>query len=1181
VFERPFGPSSTLCWHCHGDVWAPLAAQRGIESALGRSHEQDDHIVEIVLTIGWCSACKGAHCCVRRPGTEHKVRLYFTPEEFGTMYRGMAPGVVCDAPQASRQASNHLSMLRIVKQNHTLVDAALLEMIPYVNACLAVDRRWHAGWRGWLCGCTVPGAIVERHNISRKKATDALRALAEEELAKVVREKEGVIRSMLADRPRDGEVPMPNGAGDEGRPPFGPLMPHPMFRAADDPGPGQDDERLPGGERDGAEIAPVARPEGLPLLEDGEPIVGPEGPIAQLGQALLREGDLSPASDVTVIPEEQPAALAEGFDAVVAGFVPAKGKVDREDVLDAIAYPQEDKPPPLPPSDFDAPFEWGEFQWGALKPFDVGTLPENIIQMIGKGVPPRCEQRPRAPDASELAPPRLEQFLPPPPIGGGPVYVDGLAHFGAPAPPPLEAVLPPARAGLTGPPAVTLPGIPARWAPRNRLLPWVPVPPPPPNRGRGPLPPAPLSPVGPPRILRPDPPPPRGVPAAPAPPPLPPPPDPLVAARSAKSFNRLEVNVWGGDSTGSKPVEIDQIARERAEVARDAESMALQRPALQNTVTLLVDPQTLADPTAAPLALQMGPVPPSTVFFENNAYNTRVAIVERQIKPWKKYALTKDETEEVKAIATAMADELRSDKVIDDMITVLGLGHLKSSKWSLKRAETALRALQAKYDPQYQFTGSVKLEPMQPGKAPRLIVADGDYGQVMAWMTIGVLERWIVRRYKGRTIKGMGKKERMQALAKDLAQCKRGTKGEILEWVKTNILENDGSAWDACCSAELREVTENILCEAVAERLKKHIVPEAMYIKQHGKTLEDKYIALRVTARPTGTQPTWSALDASSKGAEEIMSILGKQYKVCLAAVRRSGHRGTSILNWIINYVCWMWVIFGREGAGFAANNRLCAVDIFGIRRMLKMIFEGDDSILSLTGLLTDDQLQTFKERWEKLGHRPKLFKRKPGDAAEFCGWKFLVGELGIVEGTETPDVPRQFKNGHTTRIKEAISMAVKEDKTGFAACVVPGIMARAYTLAEKTPNLARYFLNLAELINGGKKFLSGFDREALFNVGYEGSVTHECELPEMWKPFDPEKYMKPVLRWRSVVDEVYEAVNSGMALDAHAEAGFAVKHGWVRQEDEYWRFIDMLNHGLHCTQLNPMSREDFPPAFR
>ena len=67
--------------------------------------------------------------------------------------------------------------------------------------------------------------------------------------------------------------------------------------------------------------------------------------------------------------------------------------------------------------------------------------------------------------------------------------------------------------------------------------------------------------------------------------------------------------------------------------------------------------------------------------------------------------------------------------------------------------------------------------------------------------------------------------------------------------------------------------------------------------------------------------------------------------------------------------------------------------DIFGAKGRFKFGFEGDDSCLWLIGRqLTPAELEVLESRWAFLGHRPKLFMRKNGDVAEFCGWKIVVG---------------------------------------------------------------------------------------------------------------------------------------------------------------------------------------------
>jgi len=62
----------------------------------------------------------------------------------------------------------------------------------------------------------------------------------------------------------------------------------------------------------------------------------------------------------------------------------------------------------------------------------------------------------------------------------------------------------------------------------------------------------------------------------------------------------------------------------------------------------------------------------------------------------------------------------------------------------------------------------VKLEPMPEGKAPRMLIADGDEGQVLALLTICCIEDLIKKHMPKKTIKGLGKRKAMERIAAEL-----------------------------------------------------------------------------------------------------------------------------------------------------------------------------------------------------------------------------------------------------------------------------------------------------------------------------------------------------------------------------------------------------------------------------
>ena len=115
-----------------------------------------------------------------------------------------------------------------------------------------------------------------------------------------------------------------------------------------------------------------------------------------------------------------------------------------------------------------------------------------------------------------------------------------------------------------------------------------------------------------------------------------------------------------------------------------------------------------------------------------------------------------------------------------------------------------------------------------------------------------------------------------------------------------------------------------------------------------------------------------------------------------IQAIRQSGDRGTSIFNWITNFVLWTcvlekdpWVFVGKSDGKngkrrYIVQEYTCAFT--GKKNILRFVFEGDDSILgSMLNLASlADQIEL---EWSRLGFRMKLIFHDTGSVATFTGY--------------------------------------------------------------------------------------------------------------------------------------------------------------------------------------------------
>lgn len=572
------------------------------------------------------------------------------------------------------------------------------------------------------------------------------------------------------------------------------------------------------------------------------------------------------------------------------------------------------------------------------------------------------------------------------------------------------------------------------------------------------------------------------------------------------------------------------------------------------------------------LAAKYGPTTKDRVFYDNNPKRVADAIDQRITQKHVEFDMTDDDRAELTAVADHLCDEIKNSDAIDRIASWLLFGDIKSKRWALTRAEMALNVLMWSLNPDFQFSAAIKLEPMGAGKPPRMLIADGDAGAVMSALTIGVLERYICQYYKHRTIKGKPKAARMREICQRAFEMRNDSEA----W-DAFMLENDGSAWDTCCKLALRELTENRVLDVMYDKLYKFFTPYNWFQEARKKADHTKKYKLNlntnkvdVTRYTTGSKFT----------QEELAKVMCKRRtQVCIASIRRSGDRGTSILNWIINMVCWAWVLGGPCGVTIMhANGKVC-IDVLGTKRRFMIWLEGDDSLLWLTGRhFTGAELSHLESRWIKLGHRPKLFQRTKGDIAEFCGWKMVVTQNGLDESTAAPDVPRLLANCFYTTSKAAVEAAKAGDKTAFAREVGPALIARAGSIADRVPSVARWLTQRAgELATDDGSNITDemFSRDDMYRLGV--ADLNEL-LPEWWKNDDPEKLLDT--RYGSFCDNVHRQVSNSIASGGLSrEADLAVRHGWVRTRAEWFNYVNTLD-AVNCTTSDEVYRSIMPAGM-
>lgn len=426
------------------------------------------------------------------------------------------------------------------------------------------------------------------------------------------------------------------------------------------------------------------------------------------------------------------------------------------------------------------------------------------------------------------------------------------------------------------------------------------------------------------------------------------------------------------------------------------------------------------------LAHKIGPDLIPTEVFGNTVGNMKAGLAKR-VKPLPFRADKKMIRKIDKTITTLIAKVFNRDAINRFREEHPDFDDFKSSKWSSARWTQAWDEALAEQD-EIQQTFQIKVNEALPAKdkAPRPIIQCGDKAQVLMKYPVKCFEHLLFEHFEDASIKHLPKHEAMRRVAEHLRQP------------DAHIVEGDGSAWDACCNARIRGMTENRIIRHIITVLGEDPqVPES-WMTTMLEDLQKKEI----------------------KGKVKVDGWITSPLKVIIESIRQSGHTGTSCFNWLINFVCWICVLAENPWSLIAKNRTQLAtkyVSAFdGREHFLKYAFEGDDSAISTTQNLKDFQ-DEIEKHWKALGFRMKLVYVK--EKMTFTGFDFLCDEKGPV-GTFIPEIARNIASGSWSCSSELKMHPEKLHQVGAAA-----MLARAENFRDCGPYM-RYFaaLGLAHL---------------------------------------------------------------------------------------------------------------------
>lgn len=435
----------------------------------------------------------------------------------------------------------------------------------------------------------------------------------------------------------------------------------------------------------------------------------------------------------------------------------------------------------------------------------------------------------------------------------------------------------------------------------------------------------------------------------------------------------------------------------------------------------------------------------------NTIANVRQAITKRIDEKQLPCNLTKDEVHRIGLVVNAALAEngpFSRRRIRAWLANHFELADVKSKKWSEDRLRKAVDALYSTAEPRFSFAAAVKAEQMAEGKPPRMLIADADAGQVMALMTIACFESLMFEWYEQLSIKHASRRVAMKRVLSHLRQDS-----------ECSFIEGDGSAWDTTCGSRVRAITENPVLRRILEVAREQAVVPEQWLEAHDASTSKRHLKLKLTEK-------------GSKTAFEVIS-----------AIRRSGHRGTSCLNWWINNVLWVCALCKNPEKSVIPTARNFQ-DFWGETITVHRAFEGDDSGLTISPPMVDENDPRFVyalEFWRRAGFNMKVFLRSR--VGLFVGAEVALDEHGPT-GDYAPEIPRTF-----TKAGVSCSSTTKQlVKTGSLGDV--GLdnvrrslaLAKSYDFAGIVPSISRKYLSCS----GGD---CEMDHELRMRTG-EGSVS-------------------------------------------------------------------------------------------
>ena len=444
----------------------------------------------------------------------------------------------------------------------------------------------------------------------------------------------------------------------------------------------------------------------------------------------------------------------------------------------------------------------------------------------------------------------------------------------------------------------------------------------------------------------------------------------------------------------------------------------------------VVDPQiggavhgTLPDRTQTVVqqGTQIASSPTHKVLFADTVGNVKHAKHERLDSKKREVTFTSEDYAAIRLHVRKMNNVVFTKKAVENALSECGiLQEMRSAKWTDSRLENAIINANVMVSETFPITVSIKNEGMPPSKAPRMIIADGDVGQLCALALTTVFEYILFHRFESRCIKHASKQEAMDRVLGELASFADRPHSYV---------ENDGSAWDTTCSYQIMALIEKPIFKNIWDHMLELGWPD--------DGLEE------IHARVNGSKQF-----RATKKAKQ-----GDSFVFVFDCMQRSGRRPTSSSNFLINLVMDLAAYNpSAEGCLYVKGGRTFTDRWGNKKRKLVLGKEGDDTGNSVCPPLNDSEIEDLKSFWTRGGFNMKMFVRTR--VFEFAGWK-----VPIVDGCLRPDwgVPDFLRN-----IDSAAITTSKEAQIDFESVAASKFTSYAMSL-HKLPTVAQMFQRWAD----------------------------------------------------------------------------------------------------------------------